>query len=221
MAIITRFDKHGKGVPGDGVAAYCTAGVVAGAGQVAVDAMDIGLTVQHVSLILDLILMAGGAKGIGRCRRPRLLSMHFVAVNTGNANTAVLARSPLGQSTGVTFAAHLGRGGDSHAFFGVPRTVGAVAGFAGYAGQNKLAGGGIIAGGVAGKTFAWFFFGLQIGLENWIKCSLSMGGVRPGFKFRLMTFTALLGALVITPCRQRGAIAQGFIIQRNASRWPQ
>ena len=108
MAIIAGFDKHGKGVAGDGVAANCTASVIAGAGQVAVDAMDIGLTMQEVGLILNLLLVAGGAKGIGGCRCPRLLGMHFMAVDTSNANIAMLARLPLGQGTGVTLAAHLG-----------------------------------------------------------------------------------------------------------------
>lgn len=91
MAIIARFDKYGKGVASDGVAADCTANVVAGADQVAVDAMNIGPAVHYVGLVLNLLLVACGAQGIGGCHRTRLLGVDFVTVDAGDSNIAVLA----------------------------------------------------------------------------------------------------------------------------------
>jgi hypothetical protein len=91
VAIITCFDKHGKRVAGDSVAVNGTTHIITGAGQMAVDAMNIGLTMEYVGLILNLLLVACGTEGIGGCRCPCLLGVNFVAINTIYANITVSA----------------------------------------------------------------------------------------------------------------------------------
>jgi hypothetical protein len=79
-----------------------------------------------------------------------------MAVNAVYPNGAVTTRLPFMQRTGMAAPTQLGRGGNGHAFLWMFGPVRTVAGFARHAGQDKLTGGGIIPGCMAGETFARF-----------------------------------------------------------------
>lgn len=142
-----------------------------------------------------------------------LLGVNLVAVNAGNAICAVAAHLPFGQGAGVTIAAQFVGSSDGHTLPGMLGPVGAVAGLAGNAGQHKLAGGGIVSGGVAGKTFAGLLHLMQICLKNGVKQSPGVGGIGPHLKFGGVTFAATLRALVLAP--GGGQAAAGIIYQRG------
>lgn len=218
MTIVARFYKNGKGVAGNGLPLHGTAVIIFGAGQVAVNAVNIGVVMNKVGLVLRLLLVTVSTELICGYRRMRLLGMNFVAVDTGYAGCAMPAGLPLVQGAGVAATAQPGRGSNGHTLLRMALPVGAVARLAGDAGQHKLAGVGIIPGGVAGKTFAGLLHLLQISLKNGVKRGFGVNGVRPHLKFCFVTLAAALGALVVAPHRKR--IALRFFSQRSAPYWP-
>jgi hypothetical protein len=157
VTIIARFDEDGKGMTRHGLAVHRLTAIIARTSQVTINAAKIGLAVSGMGLVICLILMTGGAKGIGRHGSACLLGVNLMAVNTLYPNGTVTARLPFMQRTGMAAAAQFGRGGNGHALLRMFSPVWTVASFARYPGQNKLTGYGIIPGGVAGETFAWSF----------------------------------------------------------------
>jgi hypothetical protein len=96
--------------------------------------------------------------------------------------------------------------------------VWSVTGFTSNPGQDKLAGVGVVAGGMAAKALAGLFHLLQIKLKNGIKRSLGVGRVRPGRKLGFVTFPAALRALVIAPHREAEI---RLAVQGHTRRWPE
>ena len=116
----------------------------------------------------------------------------------------------------MTIAAHISGCGNNHTFFRMLRPVRSVAGFTSDPSQHKLAGIGIVTRGMAGKTLAGLFHLLQINLKDGVKRGLSVGGVRPGLKFGLVTLAAALWALVVPPNRKSLAL---FSVQGHTLGW--
>ncbi len=169
MALIAGLDEDVKGVTGDSVTVHRPAPVIAWAGQVAINTVDIGVNVNGMRRILGLILVTTGTESIRRRYCPCLLGMDFVTIDAGHTNHTVAARPPFEQGAGMAASAQIRGGSNGHTFLGMLGPIGTVAGFTGYAGQHKLARGGIIASGVASEAFVRLFYLLQINLENWVK----------------------------------------------------
>lgn len=158
MAILACFYKNGKGVTGNRVAADSSTAVIAGTRQMTVDTMNISLVMKEVRIILYLTLMASSAEGIGGSRCARLLGMDFMAVNASYPNHTMPAGLPFNQGAGVTATTQLCRVGNLHTFFGMLGPVGAMTSFTGYTSQDKLTGGSIISGSMAGEALARLFY---------------------------------------------------------------
>jgi len=90
---------------GDGVTIHRGLRLIAGAGQVTIDAAHAGLTVNAVRRILRMIFVAAGAQGIGGRSDTGALGVDFVTVNAGDAHLAVAAGQPFLQRIGVASAA--------------------------------------------------------------------------------------------------------------------
>ncbi len=105
MARVARARGDGEGVAGDGVAIHRGLRLIAGAGQVTINAADPSLAVNAVRHILRVIFMAGGAQGIGRGGDAGTLGVDLVAIDAGDAHLAVAAGRPLLQRIGMARAA--------------------------------------------------------------------------------------------------------------------
>ena len=214
MAIRARLYKDRKRVAGDGMAIYGSAAIISRTGQVTVDAVNIRLDMCGMGIIPGLLLVTTGTKSVGGYGGVSFLRVYFVAINAGDLHLTMPARLPLRQSAGVAVATQVRRSCNDHAFFRVLGPVRPVAGLARDAGQHKLAGVGIVAGGVASKTLARLFHLLQVNLENGVKRGLSMSGVSPSLKFGLVALPATFRALVVTPNRKGTArlLVQGHTV---------
>jgi hypothetical protein len=91
VALIARAEKYGKGVTRHRVAADGALTAVIRPGQMAIDANHLGLAMKPVGLILNLILVAGGAEGVGGYSFAGALGVDFVAINAGDLHLTVPA----------------------------------------------------------------------------------------------------------------------------------
>jgi hypothetical protein len=148
------FNENSKGVASDSVTADCSTTVIAGARQMAINTMNVDLAMKVMRIVSYLILVASRTEGICCGGSACLLGMDLMTINAVYANRPVLARLPFSQGAGMTATTQICGGGNRHTFLGMLWSVGAMTGFAGDASQDKLAGGGIIPGGVTGETLA-------------------------------------------------------------------
>lgn len=182
---------------GDGVAADGAFLEILGPSDVAGDTAHVSSLVVLVDSILGACLVATSAKGIGCHGNTRLLGVHLVAGDAGNASLAVPARPPFGEGALMTGATQVVGGGHAHALARVFGPVRSMTRFARDTFHDELAGESVIACGVASKAFARLFGLLQIDLEDGIERCLRVCGSRPVAELSGVTFGALLGALKI------------------------
>lgn len=169
MAIVASTDKDGKRMTGHCVAAYGVAGLITRTCQMTINALHVSFDMDAVGEVPGSIYVAASAQRISGSSSAGLLSMYLVTVHTSHIHFAVTACLPLKQRAGVTRTTQVFGPGDQHILLRVLGAIGPVACLTGDAGQHKLTGDRIVAGGVAGKTFTRFFRLLQIDLEDRIK----------------------------------------------------
>jgi hypothetical protein len=91
VAIVAGAKKDGEGMAGNGMAVYSAADLVGRAGQMTVNAKDVGGRVEGVGSILCPILVTTGTQGIGAGGSASFLRVHFVTVNTGYPHVTMTA----------------------------------------------------------------------------------------------------------------------------------
>jgi hypothetical protein len=169
MAIVAGTDKDGKRMTSHCVTAYGVAGLITRTCQMTINALHVSFDMDAVGEVLGPICVATGTQGISGSGSASLLRMYLVTVHTSHIHFAVAACLPFKQRASVTRTTQVFGPSDQHILLRVLGAIGPVACLTGDAGQHKLTGDRIVAGGVAGKTFTRFFRLLQIDLKDRIK----------------------------------------------------
>jgi hypothetical protein len=169
MAIVAGADEDSKRMTSNCVTAYGIADLITRTCQMTINALYVSLDMDAMGKVLGSIYVTAGTQGISSSSSAGFLSMHLVTVHTSHIHFAVAACLPFKQRAGVTRTTQVFRPGDQHILLRMLGTIGPVTCLTGNAGQHKLTGDRIVAGGVAGKALPWFFRLLQIDLEDWIK----------------------------------------------------
>ena len=101
MTIIAGFDEDSKGMTRHSLTIHRFTLVIVGTGQMTGNTAKIGLVVRSVDRVLRLILMTGGAEGIGRHGGSGLLGVDLVAINAVYSNSTMTTRLPFMQGAGM------------------------------------------------------------------------------------------------------------------------
>lgn len=93
MTVGASSDKNAKGVRSDRLPIQCVTGIIARSREMAVDAMDSGITqiVACMRGILDVGLMAASTQCVGVVNRSRFLCVNFVACRACDFRLSVMA----------------------------------------------------------------------------------------------------------------------------------
>ena len=89
MAVAAGADKHGKRVAGHGVAADGALAAIIGSGQMTINAVQVGLSMNKVGIVLNLMLVTSGAQSVGISGFISTLGMNLVAINAGDPHLTV------------------------------------------------------------------------------------------------------------------------------------